>query len=393
MNRIAATAFGVLAAAGLFAAGTPAADDAEQAEAANREVFRHGMETIVADLNDSRYGSFIDAIDRTAMVERIFGLRLIDQQIKRSFLERLDYTWDGLIAAQFPEDKEAGLKATLLGVESRGDRGRAVVRFDLPKLQFGYHEYELRLRGGNRLEVVDWKDYGDGTVFSRSTGEWLVAGAPSDPALRKLVDFNPAGTELFQFRELVKAARDNNLAKYLEILGRLPEKLRRQRIVVESTVHLAKRVRKRREMVAGLETMARYYPNEPLYGLMLLDYYFPRKQYDEATADLENVYRALGFPDAAMEARLSAAKLAAGDTADALTHAARALELEPGLELAWWSALNARAATGDFAAAIEALGALEDQFGYELDAGTLGRNPGYRELVASDEFRAWREGR
>jgi hypothetical protein len=320
-------------------------------------------------------------------------LRLIDQLVKRVFLERLDYTWDAFIAAQFPEDKDTGLEATLLGVESRGDQGRAVVRFDLPRFQFGYHEYELRLRDGDRLEIVDWKDYDNGTVFSRSTGEGLVAGAPSDPALRKLVDYNPAGNELFQFRELIKSARDGNLEKYLEILGRLPEKLQRQRVVVESTVHLARRVRKRREMIAGLETMARYFPNEPLYALMLLDYYFPRKQYDEATAALEGLYRRLGFPDAAMEARLSAAKLAAGDTADALARAARALELEPGLELAWWSALNARAANGDFAAAVEALDALEDEFGYSLDAGKLGKNPAYRGLVASDEYRAWREGR
>lgn len=393
MNRFAAMVFGVLAAASLFSMPALAADDAEQAEAARREAFRHGMETIVSDLNDSRYGSFIDAIDRDAMVQRIFGLRLIDQQVKRGFLERLDYTWDAFIAAQFPEHKDTGLKVTLLGVESRGDQGRAVVRFDLPKFQFGYHEYELRLREGNGLEVVDWTDYGDGTVFSRSTGEWLVSGAPSDPALRKLVDFNPAGNELFQFRELIKAVRDGNLAKYLEILGRLPERLQRQRVVVESTVQLARRVRKRREMIAGLEAMARYYPNEPLYGLMLLDYYFPRKQFDEATAALEGVYRRLGFPDAAMEARLSAAKLAGGDTADALARAARALELEPGLELAWWSALNARAANGEFAAAVEALGALEDEYGYTLDAEMLGRNPAYRGLVASDEYRAWREGR
>ena len=50
---------------------------------------------------------------------------------------------------------EDGVKTTLLGVESRGDRGRAIVRFDLPELQFGYHEYELMLDKKNRVVVVD----------------------------------------------------------------------------------------------------------------------------------------------------------------------------------------------------------------------------------------------
>lgn len=372
---------------GLAAAQAGAEDDSQMA-------FRSGMEQIVAGLNEQHFRPFIDAIDRNDMVQRIFGLRLIDQRVKRDFTDNLDYTWDDLIVAQLRPDKDEPIKATLLGVESRGDRGRAVVRFDLPKLQYNYHEYELQLVPGRGVVIVDWTDFLNGFVFSQAVGEWLVSGVPSDPALRKLLDFqNPSAAELFQFRELLKAARDSNLDRYLEILPQLPERFQRQRIVVESTVSLARTARKRREMLQGLATMAQYYPDEPLYALMLLDHYFPKRQYEQALAGLERVYARIGFDDAAMEARLSATQLAMGNTDGALSHAGKALELEPGLELAWWSELNARAAAEDYDGAVTAIGELEKVFGYELDAKALGRNPVYRGLLQSSQYEAWRASR
>ena len=100
-------------------------------------------------------------------------------------------------------------------------------------------------------------------------------------------------------------------------------------------------------------------------------------------------YRKLGFDDSAMEARLSSAALVLGNAQDAAAHANRALELEPGLELGWWSALSARVALGDFQGAVEALTALEGRFGYELDAESLGKNAAYHGLLTSAEFQEW----
>lgn len=363
-------------------------------EDANKAAFVAGMEGIVRDLNDQRFRSFIGSINRQDMVERIFGLRLIDQRVKKDFIDNLDYTWDNLVVSQLRPDEEEDVRATLLGVESRGDRGRAVVRFDLPDLQFNYHEYDLRLDLSRNVVIVDWTDYLNGSVFSKAVGEWLVAGVPGNPAMRKLLDFsNPTDTELFQFRELLKAARDNNLDRYLEILGQLPERYQRQRIVVESTVALARAVRKRRDMLNGLATMAKYYPEEPLYGLMLLTHYFPRREYDAALQALQRVYGRIGVPDAAMEARLSATRLVMGDAAEALALAEKALEMEPGLELGWWSALNSRAALDDWAGSVAAIRVLEDEFGYELDPKALQRNPAYKGLLESSEYADWRASR
>ena len=142
----------------------------------------------------------------------------------------------------------------------------------------------------------------------------------------------------------------------------------------------------------ALSEMAKYYPDDPLYSLLLLDYYFPTRQYEAAYAGLTRLQEKLDVPgDAAMEARLSAATLVMARVAEASEHADRALELEPGLELGWWSALRARAAGGDLGRAVEALDALEKQFGYTLDRPALERDPGLAGLLGSDEYARWRD--
>ena len=372
------------------AAAADEMQDAAQAEQVRQATFRNGMEAIATDLAATNYDSFVAAIDRNDMMQRIFGLRLVDPHVKKQFTDNLDYTFESMVKSAFIETQD-GLKATLLGVESNGNEGRAVVRFDLPDFQFDYHEYLLRLDDNGRLVIVDWMDFLDGMLFSENIGRMLVMAMPSHAAERKLIDFQDASdTELFQFGELLKAARDRKMDRYLQIRDSMDERFRNQRIVVETTVQLAKTVRRRRDMVGGLKIMAERYPDEPQYSLMLLDYYFPARKYAEALAALTRLYARLGFEDAAMEARISAAELVLGKTGDAKTRADRAVSLEPGLELGWWSALGSRAALGDYAAAVEALKVLEGQFRYDLGPDALERDPAYRGLLASDAYKNWR---
>lgn len=366
-------------------------EDAEKQELARQEAFRSSFGAIVENLNYGYFDSFIAAIDQRDMVDRIYGLRLIDQKIKKQFNENLEYSYNDMIMSAF-QIPEEGLKATLLGIESRGDRGRAVVRFDLPDFKFNYHEYDLRLDEEGSVIVVDWTDFMAGMKFSESVGRPLVMVAPSKSAMRKLLDFqNVSDRDLFQFGELLKAARDRKLDRYLEIRDSLEPRFQRQRIVVESSVQIARQTRKRRQMVAALQVMAGYFPEEPLYSLMLLDYYFPSRKYEEALQALQRLSDRLDVPDAVMEARLSAATLVMGNPEDAAAYADMSIEREPGLELGWLSAFSARVALADMAGSVAAAEALRANFDRDLDPETLVRNQAYAQLLASSEYKAWRE--
>jgi len=365
------------------------ADDPEKLELARQEAFRSGFATIVESLNFGTFDLLVSSINREEFVDRILGLRLVAQKVQRDFREDMQMQFGSLIKGGFVVTED-GVKATLLGIESRGDRGRAVVRFDLPELQFGYHEYELMLDRKNQVVVVDWVDYLRGEQFTNGVGESLVMALPSKQAVRKLIDYkNIKDSDLFQFTELLKAARDRQAERYADIINKLNPELQRQRIVVLNTVHLTKSIKNRRMMRTALMQMANHFPEEPLYSLMLLDYYVPSKKYEEAITALQRTYDELGFEDAAMEARLSAIALVMGNSTEANVYADKAIALEPSLELGWWSALRARVAYSNFAGAAEALQQLEQHYGHSLGPEALQRDKSFAGLLASDEYKTW----
>jgi tetratricopeptide (TPR) repeat protein len=238
--------------------------------------------------------------------------------------------------------------------------------------------------------VVDWVDYFSGERFTDGVGESLVIALPSKQAVRKLIDYkNIKDSDLFQFTELLKAARDRRIDRYVDIIGNLNPELQRQRIVVLTSVQLTKAIKSRRMMRTALIQMANFFPEEPLYSLMLLDFYVPSKMYEEAVAALRRTYDQFEFADAAMEARLSAIVLVMANAEDASAYADRAIELEPGLELGWWSALRARVALSNFAGAVEALQQLEQRHGHSLGPDALERDKSFAALLASNEYKAW----
>ena len=364
-------------------------DEQEQAELERQEIFRAGFQAIVEDLNNNSLERFALAIDRDDMLERIFGLRLIEPKVKQGFRERFDSNLPGILESAFAATG-GNIRAAWLGFGSKGDRGRAIVRYDLPDFQFNYHEYELRLDGKGRVVIVDWVDYLDGERFSDGVGLQLIAVNPGKPAVRKLLDFQgPTEQQVFQMTELLKASRDLQIDRYFDILDDLDEKLRSQRAVVLTTVHLTKATRNRRKLRTALIDVDKYFPEEPLYSLMLLDYYFPSRKYEEAMQALLGLQSRLGVQDAAMAARLSAASLVLGDTEDALSYAQQAVQIEPGLELGWWSALRARTASGQFGDAVEALDELEKTFGYTLGPEAFENDPSMADLLLSQEYETW----
>lgn len=363
-------------------------------EAAQREALETGMQAVVDAINAGSYARLVEAIDRDDMLDRIFGLRLIDQRVQKSFREQFDDTLERTLELAVAQGQQTPVKAVLLSFASRGDRGRAVVRYQLENFQFAYHEYELTLDRRDELVVVDWLDFFWGERFSDGVGMTLVAASPGKPAVRKLLDTRTATeSQIFELTEALKAIRDYNVARYFEVVESMSEKVRGHRLVVLGGVQMTKRARARRQLRTALIALDEYYPDEPLYSNLLLDYYFPARRYDDAKAALLRLNARLDVEDSAHEARMSAAELVLGNADVAAAHVDRALELEPDLELAWWSALRARAALADYAGSVEALDKLSAEFGHTLERDALARDRSLAGLVGSPEFAAWIESR
>jgi hypothetical protein len=372
-----------------------AAVEPQQQEEARKQVFHDGMTAIVEDLNRNSYSRLVAAIDQDAMLEQIYGLRLIDQRMKRDFSERMSQPgqFENFIASQYQAEAQEGIRARLLTVESRADRGRAVVRFDMPFFQANYLEYDLRLVENKQLQVVDWTDYGWGHRFTDWIGLEMIATQPNENAARKLVDFpSVQQAQVFQMMEILKSTRDMKLDRYWQIVDTMDEQMRRQRVVWKLGLDATRKARKRRDQRKVLEGIDKYYPQDVLFALPLLDYYFPAQKYDKAYEALVRVRDKLRVDDALTNARLSSTELVMNRVDEAVASAEKATEQEADLELGWWSLFRARVATGDHASAIVALETLNESFGHELDAATLSKDPALQKFVASDEFLEWQQG-
>lgn len=372
------------------------ADDREKQEQARQQAFRDGMVAIVDDLNRGSFRKLVDAIDTDEMLEAIYGLRLIDQRMKRDFTEQMKQPeqFEGFIASQYQEEAAEGIRARLLLVDSRGERGRAVVRFDMPYFQANYIEYDLKLRPGNDLQVLDWTDYGWGHRFTDRMGLAMIARQPNPNAARKLVDFpSVQEAQVFQLMEVLKATRDYKFDRYWQIVESMDEQLKRQRVVWKLGLDTTRQARKRRDQRRVLESIDGYFPEDVLFALPLLDYYFPDRQYQKAYDALVRVRDKLGVDDALTNARLSSALLVMDREDEALELAATATEQEPELELGWWSLFRAQVAAGEYAGAVTSLETLTGSFGHELEAETLAKDPELRGFAASEAFRDWQQGR
>ncbi|MDH3953891.1 MAG: hypothetical protein OEV03_06705, partial [Gammaproteobacteria bacterium] len=92
-----------------------AAREAEmRAEQERQEIFRAGFQDIVTDLNNNSFERFAHAIDREDMLERIFGLRLIDQKVKQGFRESFDDNLVNILKSAFA-NTEDNIRAAWLG--------------------------------------------------------------------------------------------------------------------------------------------------------------------------------------------------------------------------------------------------------------------------------------
>ncbi len=368
-------------------------DELERHEAERAQAFSDGFREIIDELNRGSFDRFVNAIDRSAMLERIFGLRLIDQKMKRDFGDQMKEQgrFAGFIASSYQEEAKDGIKAMLLLVESRGDRGRAVVRFDMPYFQANYVEYDLRLHDDNRIEIVDWTDYGWGHVFSDRMGLAMVQAQPNPNAVRKLVDFpSVQQSQVFQLTEVLKATRDRKFDRLFQIIDLLDPEMRRQRVVWKLSLDATRESRKRREQRRVLQAIDEYYASDALFALPLLDYYFPDRQYQKAYDALVRVRDKLRIDDALTNARLSAALLVMENVDEANAMADKAVAQEPGLELAWWSQFRARVAAGNYESALEPASQLATEFGHRLDEETLAKDPSMRDFARSAEYRRWR---
>ena len=360
---------------------------------AEDDALRTQFESIIEGLNENSFDRFLRAISKKDMTARIFGSRLIDPEVKKAFSADFSASITGMFTTAFPKSKQ-DILGSVINFQLEGTEGRAVVRYGASGYRYVYHVYELSLDAKGRVLIRDWVDYYQGSRFSDEAGRALVMAMPSKPSTRNLLKNKAiAENKLFQVGELFKAVRDNSPERFFQIYDGLEPTLQKEPIISRLNLHLALAFPQSPRAANAVQMVGETFPDDPLYSLKLIEYYIPARQYQDSIDALERLGAAIGIKDGAMESVKSAAALAMGNTDDAEEYAMQAIEVEPMLELGWWSLLRARTRAEDYDGATEALTRLEDDFGHTLDAAKLKRDRFLKVLADKPEFLSWRAAR
>ena len=363
------------------------------AVADDAEIARMQFESIMQGLNDNSFNRFNSATNEKVLTARIFDGRMVGADAKRAFTQDFNGSIERMFAASFPESK-SDILATIVDFQMRGNKGRAVVRYVASGYRYSYHVYELELDAKGRIAIVDWIDYYQGERFSAAAGLALVMAMPSKPATRNLLDNKTiTDRDAFQVGELFKAVRDQNGARFFQIYDDLDGALHREKVIARLNLQVALRARDKARTESALQDLLQAFPDDALQSLRRVEFYIPVRRYQEAIDALVLLEEDLRITDGALGSLKAIAALADGNMADAEIFARQATEVEPTLEVAWWSLLRAHTAAENYAGAIEAMTRLEDDFGLMLDGPKLARDRFLKVLADKPEYLAWRSSR
>ena len=224
----------------------------------------------------------------------------------------------------------------------------------------------------------------------------LVGRMPSKRSVASILQINdPSEAQLFQAGELMKAATNMNPPRFFQIIDGLDAALRRDPFVISLNFGFCRYVGDPTRINAAVEDVVASFPGDVRFSLRLAEFYIERRLFAEAIEELELLQGkgGLSLTDGALESLKATAAMALGDFERAEAFAVSATEVEPDLELGWWTMLRVRTAAADYTGAIEALTQLEDRFGHLLIPQKLRRDRFLKVLIEQQEYTDWREAR
>ena len=353
------------------------------------------FQEIVEAIDQGSFERIKDVFDQTDMTNRVYGHQSVEADIRDYFSTNFWWFVENEFLQSIPP-KEGRGDVDLIEFSFEDGRGRAAVRYNLPRYMYAITVFDLRHDRRGRLKVVDWFDSRAGNMLSARISDSLLAIKPTKEATRKLLAIkNPSDLQLFQVTEILKAYRDREPVRFFKIYDDMDETLKREVLIVRRAAQMAVWIEDFARMMSTVDIYVEVSGEDPNLGLMISEIRLMLGNYEDAYQTLRRFHESFSVQEGAIPAKLSALALATGKQEEAEKLALEATVDEPELELGWWSLLRARAASQDYEGSLEALTYLEDNFGHRLDAAKLRRDKfrAFTRLASSQEFKDWRGSR
>lgn len=354
--------------------------------------FEARFESIVDQLNKGSKEEFIEDLDVDAILQRAFDGLDLDPGVRSRFANNVIRGKKNIVSS-FVRRTPEGSYTKLLKVRVNGDRATALVRYDLGRLGYGYHQYELVKDDAGNIRIVDWLDYTAGRTYSDMLRQSVVTYDPTDSSVRGLVKSYDGNDKSYaRLAELMQAVRDKDFSSYKRIEPSLDRSLRYSLFMHLLNCDIGKMSRDQNQYNNAYRKLENNFGDNPALALMLMNYRISKGDFDDLGDSLRQLQQAFGVRDAAVLLLMSRAALGSRHTDDAAVLADEAISIEPQLESAYWAAINAHVLLQHYSFAVSTARSLEDQFDKSLERELFEKNGRYANFVKSPQYEQWQAG-
>jgi tetratricopeptide (TPR) repeat protein len=328
---------------------------------------------------------FDGALDIDAVLDRaLFGLE-VSSELRAGL--RSGMTSGSNLAQATCKAIAGGGSYKLLRVHDVAGERRALFRM-ISGSGFNYHDLSLAQGRDDATKVVDIYIFLAGEHFSAIVrrGALPALAEAKKSFLGKMLgsesDFMANLDDIQKMQAL--AAQGKHKEALAECL-KLPASLQKDRNILVQRVTYAAKVGAT-AYNAAVADYRKWHPESPALQLMLLDYHFYRKEFDEALACIDGLDKTVGG-DSYLDFMRANLHYSAGRTEEARATALKAVEREPTLIQPYWSLLTLSVEAKDFAETARLLTIVEEGFPVRFDA--LEEAEPYAEFVKSPEYEKW----
>lgn len=355
--------------------------------------FEARFESIVDQLNQGSKEEFIEDLDVDAILQRAFDGLDLDPGVRSRFANNVIRGKKNIVSS-FVRRTPEGSYTKLLKVRVNGDKATALVRYDLGRLGYGYHQYELVRDDAGNIRIVDWLDYTAGRTYSDMLRQSVVTYDPTESSVRGLVKSYDGNDKSYaRLAELMQAVRDKDFSSYKRIEPSLDRSLRYSLFMHLLNCDIGKMSRDQNQYNNAYRKLENNFGDNPALALMLMNYRISKGDFDDLGDSLRQLQQAFGVRDAAVLLLMSRAALGSRHTDDAAVLADEAISIEPQLESAYWAAINAHVLLQHYSFAVSTARSLEDQFDQSLERELFEKNGRYANFVKSPQYEQWQAGK
>ena len=371
--------------------GYPQSQQNKQNLQDSNEEYEKAGHQIVAALSSGDAKAFGLAIDKEALLDRVFDGMSQDTKRVKKIRGELYGALDQVSTIMTKNLRENAL-LTFVRSRSIGSEHRALTRVDMGDRGLNYLDFILQKDKAGTVRIIDWHDYARGRIYTDSLRQALVIMLPDEKTLiEKLLGKDKVGRKAAkQFAELSRLARQQKYAEWLRKYDDVSEKIKYSRLTLVTRVMMTSAISDNDQYRLALKDVHKYLGDDPTLSLVLLDYYFYEGDLKAAHRALDRLDEYTGG-DAAIDGFRANIFLTEKNYPESIRYAQRAIEQDARYEGAYWTLLDASVDAKQYQTSVEAIKQLERHFGYAFNPKKLANTKGYEGFAGSAAFAKWKD--